>query len=66
LGIVALIKPIVIESFSPFAVARFFVIISAVFFFIFVRSDRKISRKESVFLLLLYIGFLASEIALNG
>jgi cation:H+ antiporter len=66
LGIVALIRPIAIVDFSPFAIARVFLVVSAVFFFIFVRSDRKISRKEAVFLTLIYLGFLASEITING
>ena len=35
LGIVALIHPIQIDDFSPFAIARFFLIISALFFLIF-------------------------------
>jgi len=42
LGIVAILKPIVIEDFSPFAFARFFMIISALFFLIFIRTGRKI------------------------
>jgi cation:H+ antiporter len=66
LGIVALINPIVIADFSPFAIARAFLVISAVFFFVFVRSDRKISWKEAVFLTLIYLGFLVSEITVNG
>jgi cation:H+ antiporter len=62
LGIVALIHPIRIDDFSPFALARFFVIVSAFFFLIFLRTDRKITRKEGVFLLMLYIAFVVSEI----
>jgi cation:H+ antiporter len=62
LGIVALIYPIEIVDFSPFAIARFFLIISAMFFFFFVRTDRKISRKEALFLLSLYISFILVEI----
>jgi len=62
LGIVALICPIEIKDFSPFAIARTFLIISAGFFLIAVRTDRKITRKEGLFLLLIYILFLISEI----
>lgn len=62
LGIVALICPIKITDFSPFAVARFFLIISALFFFFFVRTGRKITRKEAAFLLGLYILFILIEI----
>ena len=62
LGIVALICPIAIIDFSPFAIARFFLIISALFFFFFVRTDRKITKKEALFLLGLYILFVLIEI----
>jgi len=62
LGIVALICPIKIVDFSPFAIARFFLIISAIFFFLTVRTDRKITKKEALFLLGLYIIFVLVEI----
>jgi len=62
LGIVALICPIKIPDFSPFAIARLFLIISAIFFLFFVRTGRKITKKEAVFLLGIYIIFLLVEI----
>lgn len=62
LGIVALIHPIKIIDFSPFAIARLFLIISALFFFFFVRTDRKITRREALFLLGIYITFVLVEI----
>jgi len=62
LGVVALLAPIHIGDFSPFAIARIFLIVSAFFFWFAVRSDNKITRKEGVVLLLLYIAFLAAEI----
>ena len=62
LGIVALIQPIRIDDFSPFALARFFLIISALFFLIFLRTNRKVTRKEGTFLLLLYVIFILGEI----
>ncbi|MCH7604523.1 sodium:calcium antiporter [Patescibacteria group bacterium] len=62
LGIVALIHPIEIEDFSPFQTARFFLIISALFFLIFSRTDRRISKREALFLIFLYILFVAAEI----
>lgn len=65
LGIVALIDPIEIQDFSPFALGRAFLLISAIFFFIFVRTGRKISQKEALFLLSIYILFLISEIFLR-
>lgn len=62
LGIVALINPIEISDFSPFAIARVFLVVSALFFFLFVRSDRKVTREEAFVLLLLYAAFLAAEV----
>ncbi|HOK94149.1 MAG TPA: sodium:calcium antiporter [Candidatus Pacearchaeota archaeon] len=62
LGIVALICPIEIPDFSPFAIARLFLIISALFFFIFLRTGRKITRREAIFLLIIYIVFVLVEI----
>ncbi len=65
LGIVVLISPIIITDFSPFAIARIFLIISALFFLFFVRSDRKITQKEAVFLLGIYILFVLVDILIK-
>jgi len=62
LGTVALISPIKISDFSPFAIGRIFLIISAIFFLIFIRTGRKITRKEALFLLGIYIAFVLVEI----
>jgi len=62
LGIVAFINPIEIESISPFVMARIFLVISALFFFIFLKTGHKITKKEGFFLLILYIFFLVAEI----
>jgi len=62
IGIVALICPIKIIDFSPFAIARIFLVISALFFFFFVRTGRKITKKEAWFLLSIYILFVLAEI----
>lgn len=62
LGIVALICPIEILNFSPFAIARLFLIISAIFFCLFIRTGRQITRKEAILLLTIYIIFVLSEI----
>ncbi|MFH1643199.1 MAG: hypothetical protein ABH967_00985 [Patescibacteria group bacterium] len=62
LGTVALINPIVITDFSSFAIARIFLIISALFFLYYIRTDKEITKREAIFLLLLYILFLISEI----
>ncbi len=65
LGIVALICPIEIVDFSPFAIGRFFLIISAIFFLWVVRSGQKITKKEALFLLGIYILFVIFEILMK-
>ena len=64
LGVVALINPIVIsgEELSILESARIFLIISALFFLFFSRTGNKITLKESLFLLGIYIAFLMFEI----
>lgn len=62
LGVVALICPIEIADFSPFAIARVFLIIAAMFFLFFVRTGRKITTKEAFFLLGLYLVFFLIEV----
>ncbi len=65
LGVVALIYPIHISDFSPFAAARFFMIFSALFFLLFLRTDKHITRKEALFLLMIYAAFIITEILLK-
>jgi len=61
LGIISLICPIEISKISHFEVARIFLILSSLFFFVFLRTKKKITEKEAVFLLLIYIFFLITE-----
>jgi len=62
LGIIVLISPIKISDFSPFIIARAFLIVSALIFFLAVKSGQKITRLEGLILLSLYILFLFAEI----
>lgn len=62
LGLVALLSPIQIADFSPFVIARIFLIISAIFFFIVIKTGQKITKKEAIFLLAIYILFVLLEI----
>jgi len=62
LGIVALIHPIYIPDFEPFAIARIFLIISALSFLFFVRTSQKITFKEGLFLFGVYLAFILVEI----
>jgi len=64
LGLVVLIRPIVIDDFSPYFIARIFLIISAAAFLIFIRTNERITRHEAVFLLFLYIAFIFVEMLL--
>lgn len=62
LGLVAFLTPIQITNFSPFAIGRFFLIVSAAFFLLFLRTGRKITKKEAIFLLVIYLLFVLAEI----
>lgn len=65
LGVVVLIRPIEAIDFSPFVLARVFLVAAGIFFFLFLRTGRQITRREGVFLLGVYILFLLSEIFLR-
>ncbi len=62
LGIIALVAPFTIIDFSPFLIARIFLIVGSVFALIFIKSGKKITKKEGLGLLLIYIAFLLIEI----
>lgn len=62
LGTIAIISPFEIHDFSPYLIARFFMILAVVFFIFLIRSDKKFTKKEGILLLLVYIVFLLSEI----
>lgn len=61
LGLVALIKPVQIVDFSPFAVGRAFLFLAAIFFLIFLRTDKKLTKNEGIVLFLIYIAFIFAE-----
>lgn len=62
LGIVALICPFEITDFSPFLIARIFTIISALLFFVVLRSGQRITKMEGLLLIFIYFAFLITEI----
>ncbi len=62
LGIVALLFPFTITDFSPFLIARIFLIVGSLAALIFIRSGRKITKKEGLILLSIYVIFLLCEI----
>jgi cation:H+ antiporter len=62
LGIVALIMPIKILDFSPFVIARIFLIIAVLSFFFLARTGQKITKREGLMLIFIYVAFLITEI----
>jgi len=61
LGIVALISP-VHAHFSTFLVSSAFLVIAILTFIIFVKTDRSVTRKEGIILLMIYFLFLIFSI----
>ncbi len=62
LGLVAFLRPIEITDFSPYAIGRFFLIMAAIFFLLFLRTGQKITKKEAIFLLGIYLAFILAEV----
>lgn len=62
LGLVALLSPFEITNFSAFFLSRFFLLISAILFLVFIRTGKKITKKEAFVLLIIYLAFVISEI----
>jgi cation:H+ antiporter len=62
LGIIALVHPFEIKDMSVFLTARIFTVIAAIFFLITVRTGKKITKKEALLLLFIYIIFIFVEI----
>jgi cation:H+ antiporter len=62
LGVIGLLFPFDIPDFTPFFTARLILIIAALLSLIFIRTGRKITKKEGLALLFLYIIFLIIEV----
>lgn len=62
LGFVSLIRPIEIIDFSPFIIARLFLVVSAIGFLFCVRTHQKVTRQEAFGLILIYITFVLFQI----
>jgi len=65
LGLTVLIHPIEIFQFSPYIVGMVFTVFVAIFFAVFVRTQRKITKKEAVVLLAIYILFVATQLVIK-
>lgn len=62
IGIVALISPIYIENIPAIFTSRLFLFVAALFFTISLKTQHKITKKEGLFLLSVYIAFLIFQI----
>ncbi len=62
LGVIGLFAPFEIKDFSPFLIARIFLIIAAILSLAFIKTGKKITKKEGLALLFIYIVFLLVEI----
>jgi len=65
LGIVSLISPLKIVDFSPYLVGIFFTAFSALGFVIFSLTDRKISKKEAIGLIIICVLFFVIQFLIS-
>jgi cation:H+ antiporter len=65
LGLATLISPIEIISFSNFLFSALFFFFSAIIFIIFISTKNELSRTEGIFLVLLFIFFLITQLFLR-
>ncbi len=61
LGLVAFLCPIKVTNFSPFAIGRVFLIMAAICFLFFLRTGQRVTKKEAVSLLFIYLLFVLAE-----
>ncbi len=62
LGIIALVLPFEIKDFSPFVITRIFLIVASALSLLFIRTGKKITKKEGLVLLFVYVVFLMTVI----
>ncbi|MBU0708527.1 sodium:calcium antiporter [Patescibacteria group bacterium] len=65
LGIAAIISPIEVDLLDIFLVPLLYLFVILVIFEVFVRTDKKLVIWEGVFLFMMYIAFLLTELALG-
>jgi len=65
LGLVALICPLEIESFSPYFIGILFTLIATLSFVVFTRTGEKLNKKEAFILLGIYILFVAFQLIMR-
>ncbi len=62
IGVVALIRPFSIPNLAPHIIGISFTIIIAVLFAVFAKTDHRITRRESVYLIFVYALFLIAQV----
>lgn len=65
LGLVALFSPFKITEFEAFFVSSIFLLISAILFFIFIKTGQKITKKEAFLLFGIYLIFVLFQVNLE-
>lgn len=65
LGLVAVIFPFEIKDMAIFFTVRAYTIIAALMFLLITKTDKKITKKEALLLLLVYVAFLITEILIK-
>jgi len=58
IGLIALIKPIEVDFTRDYLIASFFLLAAFTLFHFFAYTQKRLSRREGFFLVLLYVGFL--------
>ncbi len=66
LGLVAFIHPITIANITFSVIARFFLVLACLFFLVFVKTDKQLTKKEALGLIVIYLWFLITEILLRN
>ena len=62
LGLVGLISPFTITDFSPYLIGAAFTLAACWFFVSFIRSERKVTKMEALFLIGIYVLFIVAEL----
>ncbi len=62
IAVTVLIFPLKVDNFSPYIIGIAFIIGAVLFFTIFSRTGKEISRREALFLLLIYIAFVVVQL----
>jgi len=65
LGSTVLISPLQITEYSPYIIGILFTIITCLFFAIFSRTEKKITEKEAIVLLVVYFLFVFSQLVIK-